>query len=71
MERFHSKQIRINLLACGEAGVIYGIVDRRQGRRENHDRLLLRGYLAGHVLEGEPQAIADLLTHLAQEVRGR
>lgn len=69
MPQGHSTVIRLQLLATKPAGVIYGLVERRIGRRENHDRLLTRGYLPDLALSDEPAAIADVLEHVASQLR--
>lgn len=68
MTQGHSTIIRVQLLATAGPGVIYGVVDRRVGRRENHDTFVARGYLPGLTLSQETAAIAEVLVRLAQDL---
>lgn len=68
MTQGHSKIIRVQLLATASSGLIYGIVDRRVGRRQNHDTMVARGYLAGVTLSSEPSELAEALVRLAQDL---
>lgn len=68
MPQGHSTVIRLQLLAVSPAGVIYGLVERRIGRRENHDRMLTRGYLPDAVLTDSPEDTAAVLRRVADQL---
>ena len=62
------RHIRVNLLATGEAGVIYGLVERSTAGRRTFDRLIMRGYLEGARLSDEALDLGRLLRDLADDV---
>ena len=62
------RNIRVNLLATGDRGAIYGIVERATAGRRTMDRLIMRGYLPDAHLSGESLELGKILHDLADAV---